>query len=137
MNRIDTYNDQRIVLELYFKTNWNQQTTILFPNTRQKIPTDSKPWVRFQIIDSGTSSQMSMGPNCDVRYFGSVNVGVFVPKGASLVEAYKLSDTVLSMFSLVQLGQIQFRSGTVTTVGEFEENFQLSVIIPFYRNSLK
>lgn len=130
---INTYSDQREIIESYFKQVWDDTCPILWNNTR-KSPPKSGRWIRFNILN-GEGNQVSIGSTPLHRNAGLVSVQIFVKKGVGASQSYQLVDLIVAAFKRKQLDSVQFRTPSVLEVGEIDEWFQVNVTCPFYRNS--
>ncbi len=131
---INSYSEEREIIETYFKEKWAKAAPVLFENSKQ-IPPKTGAYVRFLILD-GTSEQASIGKTQLHRSQGMVQVQIFAKKGTGKAKVLELCDMVENIFSTTQLDSIQFRSAYTIQIGEVDQYWQANVLCPFYRNRI-
>jgi len=123
-----------IALQTYLSDNWTE-TPIDFINHGFVLP-DNKPWIRFAAI-SGVTTQVSMGDKQDHRSLYLITTSIFVPIGDGSGRALEFADTLSSLFTSKQIGEVTTRSTSINTIGETASGnwFQVNTVTPAYSDS--
>lgn len=119
-------------IEGFFRANWNH-TAIAFDNVEFN-PSIYEEWVRF-VVRNGNARQSSMaGDNPGFRYYGVIYVQIFTRANIGTGRALALADLVTGLFRSASVNGIQFKTPSITRVGNMEDSwFQINVDCPYYR----
>jgi len=103
---------------------------VRFDNDPGNTPT-SKPWMKAS-VDFGDSRQLEIGID-SFRNVGIFNVMIYVSIGMGIADALEVADVVAAAFrTAVVDGMINFQTPKIVNVGRVEDNWQVSVICPFF-----
>ncbi len=124
--------EEQIEIESYFKDNWSY-TPIAYDNV-EFVPNDFTEWVRF-VVRNGNARQTSIaGDNPGFRYYGVIYVQIFTRADTGTGRALELADYVTVLFRSASVNGIQFKTPSITRVGNMEDAwFQINVDCPYYR----
>jgi hypothetical protein len=119
-------------IEQFFRSGW-PYTVIAFDNVEFN-PAAYNEWVRF-VIRNGNARQSSIaGNNPGFRYYGVIYVQIFTRASIGTGRALELADFVTGLFRSANVNGIQFKTPSITRVGNMEDSwFQINVDCPYYR----
>lgn len=128
-------------IEQHFNTNWdNDAIPAIVPNVQKSSGTSGSKdlsthteFVRVSIfMPNVIQSEMSAG-NIRKRISGFVNITHHLKTGKSPRLGYRALDTAKALFENPNtINGIVFRPGSINTIGEVDNFFQLALTIPFF-----
>jgi len=127
-----SFSEEQTDIEAYFQQRWIH-TPIAYDNV-EFDPKEYSEWVRF-VIRNGTARQVSIALDSPgFRYFGNIFVQIFTRSDTGVGRSLVLADYVTELFRLASVNGIQFRTPSITRVGNMEDGwFQVNVDCPYFR----
>ena len=124
--------NEQLDIETYFKEAW-KYTAVAYDRVEFN-PTIYDEWDRF-VIRNGNARQSSIaGDNPGFRYYGVIYVQIFTRASIGTGRALQLADYVTALFRSASVNGIQFKTPSITRVGNMEDSwFQVNVDCPYYR----
>ena len=133
----------RVAVETHFKNGWKigavARTPVAYANNTF-TPTANVPWVRLSLSE-GRGANASIGSKHQrfggiiyVQVFGVINTGEQVVKQLADEAAALFENVILNIGAL---GKLTCRVPSVETRGADGAWYQLNVVVPYYRDSLK
>tara|TARA_R100001530_G_scaffold81934_1_gene57173 strand:- start:1041 stop:1457 length:417 start_codon:yes stop_codon:yes gene_type:complete len=135
-----TFELERKNIEEEFAGTWNSTTTpVAYSNIRGivsgtsilKNSTGLDEWARLEIVNASSDNAVIGGSS--VQHVGTIVVNIFVKSGTGTDRARELADTVRGIFNNASFDGIQCEATYLTTVGDIEGFYQLSVVTPYSR----
>lgn len=135
------FENERQNIEEEFVAGWTSATTpIKFENVNGLVSgtdmlKDDKgltQWCRITILNAASSNMVIGGTT--VRHAGDIIVNVWVKSGTGTDTARELCDDVYDIFNNANFDGIQCHSSYVTTEGDVEGWFQMTVSTPYTRD---
>jgi len=124
-----SYQDIRAAIESRLRSNWTS-TTIAIDNVPYN-PTANTAFIRL-LIEEVDSTQVSMATIPCHRIVGLIHVMIFVPVGSGTNTARGYADSICTIFRNADFSGIKCQSPRIRRVGDIGEQYQISVLTPFY-----
>ena len=141
-----SYAQEQATIRKLFLKDWDSNTTPVkfsgepgLTKGNDSIPDEKglEEWVRVTINTSGASQRDLAGPESRVRYLGVVTINVFVKSATGAPKrARQLMDLIDPKFSRIQVEGITFQTPLPGISGETEGFYQMTLQMPFYRDSI-
>lgn len=106
--------------------NWNE-TPIDFDNM-EFVPIRGIAFIRLQ-IQWAVTELTSIGGRAKGE--GFIDISIFVPSKTGTRRAARMADDLSYIFNRWASGTLEFKAATVQRVGEYNEWFQIKVLVPF------
>lgn len=129
-----TLDADNIAIESRFETQWGLTTPVAYMNVEFDPPRGS-PWVRLSVLPGG-EGQIELGnPSLD-RHVGIIDVSIFTPEGKGTKQARELAEQAAAVFRKASFSGILCRNPDVTTVGVMDGWHQITVRVPYQRDTI-
>jgi len=129
------YAAQRVVIESAFSTSWATATPIAWENVAYE-PTPSTQFVSLRILPSNVNRRNIGQANALYRYFGIVEIVIYVPKNTGMATAYDLADRAIAIFRDNNLDSVHFREGKIQDKFDMEEWVGIIITVPYFNDEI-
>jgi hypothetical protein len=103
---------------------------VRFDNDPRDTPAD-RPWIQTN-VDFGDSRQFEIGVS-SFRNVGIFNAMIYISIGQGIAGALSVADVIASAFRTTVIdGTINFQTPRIVNVGRVDDNWQVSVLCPFF-----
>ena len=137
-----TFENERKYIEEEFSDNWTSSTTpIKYSNVNGlvkgtsivKDSTGLSQWCRLEIVNTNADNVVVGGGT--IRHEGEIVVNIFVKTGTGTDTARELCDDVIDIFNNKTFDDVNCTASIVTTEGDIDGFFMMSVSTPYYRDA--
>ena len=115
-------------IETRLNGNWTD-TPIAYENT-PFTPEKGEPFIAPYIL-TGEGEQASLGSVAVNRWYGLLDIALFVPLDSGTKRAMELVDQLIKLFYHYEVGGLTFLTGSWERLGQDDNWYRYSVSIPF------
>lgn len=135
---LSTYQEEFDAIAAAFAAAWNNLTPVEWPNVALSPP--AGPWARFNMIPGGATQASIGAPGSNiVRYAGTIDIQLFVPRKTGLAELNRLAENAIEILDSIDVEGIRVGRAYLTYIPPASDDVwqQGNVRVKYTRDSLK